>query len=394
MPDTALERPGSCRINLWDPKRITYPEHRFTLIYKLRENHSLSQGTIPSVHHQFKPGIIMKTTHIATIAAMVAFTVCESATASTATFIQRDTRTQGNWIRISSGAKIYGSDGYIMMGDEYMPISELPAYLTTLDMSTFGKYIWRYPGTGNPPCDLQLPFPPYTTRIASGWYYWPGIHTSNAIRVTFSDAQPHLMAIYCQDADSDVRGESIQILDATTEAQLDIQHLPPPFTDGVWLQWRVSGDLIIKVILTDAVNTAHMGFFFDADPGASYWNWLARFPFPEGANRMPTADADNDGLSNGDEFAFALNPASAGSCNPITGAFDSSSRKFSYRRPVGSGLDYVIATSENLVSWNIDAVATASQAIKEVIDGVQTVEVTVSAPAPGAHAQFARVEAR
>jgi hypothetical protein len=261
-------------------------------------------------------------------------------------------------------------------------------------MSTFGKYVWRYPGTDNPTTDLQLPFPPYQSRIASGWYYWPDIHTSNAIRLTFSDSEPHLMAIYCQDADYGGRGESIQILDAATETQLEIQHLTPPFSSGVWLQWRVSGDLIIKVILTDAVNTAHMGFFFDTDPGGPYWSWLARFPFPAGANKMPEADTDCDGRCNRDEFAFAMNPANGSSCNPITSQLDPHTRKFSYHRPADSGFAYVIATSHNLLEWKTDEEATASQTITGVIDGVQTIEVILPAPATGMGAHFARVEAR
>jgi hypothetical protein len=137
-----------------------------------------------------------------------------------------------------------------------------------------------------------------------------------------------------------------------------------------------------------------MGFFFDTDPGESYWNWLARFPFPEGANKMPAADTDNDGLCNWDEFAFALNPVNGASCNPITGRLDPVTRKFSYKRPVDSGFEYIVATCHNLQNWATDQAATASQTVVGVIDGIQTIEVTLSAPALGTSAFFARVEAR
>lgn len=311
---------------------------------------------------------------------------------ATATFERRDTTTQGSWINIPTGAKIYGSDGYLMMGTNYVAISVLPGYVSGISYPGFHPYIWRQPEIAIAPRDLQLPVAPYTARIASGWYFWPDIgDTDNAIVLNVTDNAPHLMTMYLEDADSVVRRQKIEIRDAASNALLSSQDLDTQFDQGVWLQWKFSGNITIKVILTGPNNTAHMGFFFDPVPPVQYANWLTRFTFAAGANTMPGGDPDRDGMSNQNEFAFGLNPTHGSSVEPIIMPLAKITGKFTYARLAASGLTYTVLTSTNLLVW---VPANATQFVTGIADGVETVEVTLTDPPPFGGTLFVRVKAQ
>ncbi|MEI7908398.1 MAG: hypothetical protein WCK77_02050 [Verrucomicrobiota bacterium] len=310
---------------------------------------------------------------------------------ASASFVQKDTTTQGTWINSSTGVKIYGADGYLMMGSNYVPISALPGYVSRLTYPGFLPYVWREPSAAIFPRDLQVPVAPYTSRIASGWYFWPGVTTDNTIVLNLTDSEPHLMAMYLEDADSIVRRESIQILDAASDALLNTQDLTTPFDQGVWLQWKITGNIKIKVILTADTNTAHMGFFFDRVPSAAYVTWLTRFSFAAGANMMPSGDPDGDGMSNQQEFAFGLDPTLGSSVNPITTPLVESTGKFHYTRFATSALSYSVLASTDLLTWTPAAV---TQSVTATLDGVEDVEVTLTAPPPPGGNLFVRVAAQ
>ena len=310
---------------------------------------------------------------------------------ATATFVQRDTTTQGTWIHIPSGEKIYGSDGYLMLGSNYVTLSVLPGYVSSLTYPGFWHYIWREPGEAIVPRDLQIPVAPYTARIASGWYFWPGVTPDNTIFLNLTDNEPHLMAMYFEDADSIVRREKIEIRDSVSDALLNTQNLDTPFDQGVWLQWKITGNVKIKVILTGPDNTAHMGFFFDPVPPVPYANWLTRFSFAAGTNKMPGGDPDRDGMSNQQEFAFGLNPTLGSPVNPITTPLARLTGKFTYTRLAASGLTYTVHTSTDLLTW---PAAAATQFVTGTVDGVETVEVTLTDPPPAGGKLFVRVHAQ
>ena len=315
---------------------------------------------------------------------------------STATFVQRDTTTQGTWIHIPTGTKIYGSEGYLMLGSNYEAISALPGYVSSLTYPGFHPYIWRQPDTAISPRDLQLPVAPYTARIAAGWYFWPDYgDTNNMIVLNLRDNDPHLVAMYFEDADSIVRREKIEIWDAdvVSDDPLDTQNLDTPFDRGVWLQWKITGSIKIKVILTGPDNTAHMGFFFDPVPPVAYTNWLTRFSFAAGANKTPAGDADGDGMSNQQEFAFGLNPTLGSSANPITTLFAGLTGKFTYTRLAASGLTYTVLTSTDLATWNPAAASQVAGAPDG--NGVEAVEVTLTGYSPPVGGKlFVRVQAQ
>jgi autotransporter-associated beta strand protein len=124
-----------------------------------------------------------------------------------------------------------------------------------------------------------------------------------------------------------------------------------------------------------------------------YGTWIAGYPSLSGANALPGADPDGDGMTNQDEFAFGLNPTLGSSVNPITKQLNKTTGQFSYTRLSTSGLAYTVWTSENLVAWTKDTGATQAAGTPDG-NGVQTVVVTLGAAKPLTTAKlFVRVEA-
>ncbi len=103
--------------------------------------------------------------------------------------------------------------------------------------------------------------------------------------------------------------------------------------------------------------------------------WLGVNP---ALNGEPTADPDNDGLVNQQEFAFGLIPISGSSVNPILVQLNKTSGTFTYQRRSGTGLNYTVLKSTTLAagSW---APAGGSESPGGV-DGNGNVSVLVTLP--------------
>ena len=120
-----------------------------------------------------------------------------------------------------------------------------------------------------------------------------------------------------------------------------------------------------------------------SSPVSDFDSWLSTFAsITLPADKLPTADPDGDGMTNQQEYAFGLNPASASSANPIAALLDQTTGKFSYTRratPATTGLIYTVLTSPDLVTWTTDAGAVAPTVVTS--SGVETVSFTLSNPA-------------
>ena len=137
--------------------------------------------------------------------------------------------------------------------------------------------------------------------------------------------------------------------------------------------------------------------------GSDYTTWATAFGLQNpwlginpALNGTPAADPDGDGMNNQQEYAFGLTPTSSSSVNPITVQLDKTTGTFRYTRratPAITGLVYTVKTSQDLVTWTIDAAATSTQSVIGTAGDVQTVAVTITGAPLTAPKLFFRMQA-
>ena len=122
----------------------------------------------------------------------------------------------------------------------------------------------------------------------------------------------------------------------------------------------------------------------------SFTSWIFA-NYPALSDKSPTADPDDDGMTNHEEYAFGSDPSNGAATAPITSQLDMANGTFSYtrRNPALSGLTYTVWTSTDLLTWTPDPVS------EQATSGdVQTVTVTLSADIPlSAPNLFVRISA-
>jgi transcriptional antiterminator Rof (Rho-off) len=211
----------------------------------------------------------------ATDQATSSITGSQSVTVSstTATFLKTDTTTQGNWIGV------YGSQGYNIIGNG----SSYPSY-ATVTPSGQANCTWVASTTDS----RALQDVGGSGRIAACWYSG----TSFTINVDLTDGQAHDVALYALDWDRNGRSEQIQITNASTGAVLDTEKISS-FSGGEYLQWNISGDVVIKLTNLAGVNAVISGLFFD--PTSSPVNPPPPSPTPVAAASFVRSDTTTQG---------------------------------------------------------------------------------------------------
>jgi len=184
-----------------------------------------------------------------TVSATLALVVISTTTAPTptptgnaATFVKLDTTTQGNW------QSAYGVDGYSLANAN----QGLPPYDPSFAVQ--GQQNWTWASNTTDPRALQLPGG--SGALAATWYSPSSF--SFDINITTGT---HQVVLYAVDWDSQGRSETIQVLDATTNAVLNTQTISS-FTNGVYLIWNVTGNVIIKISCNTGPNAVISGAFF------------------------------------------------------------------------------------------------------------------------------------
>jgi hypothetical protein len=178
----------------------------------------------------------------ATITGSVNLTVNPASSVS-AVLLKRDTTTQGNWIGV------YGSQGYNVIGSAV----SYPGYAK---VSVSGQTNYTWAATTTDPRGLENPNG--QGRIAACWYSSTGF----SITMNFTDGQIHNLALYFVDWDNRARKEQIQITSDATGAVLDTETISS-FSGGVYLQWAISGSVVIKVTNLSGPNAVISGVFFN-----------------------------------------------------------------------------------------------------------------------------------
>ena len=129
-----------------------------------------------------------------------------------------------------------------------------------------------------------------------------------------------------------------------------------------------------------------------AAPFLTYDTWRARFmPDVPAGDSAPAADADQDGLSNLQEYAFDLNPLRPSS-SPIL-LTDANGLATTWRRS-SSRKDVAVTPqlASQLGTWEGDPAALAIESVTLMIDGSEQVQARRIGAAPAAGRQFIRLE--
>jgi len=96
-------------------------------------------------------------------------------------------------------------------------------------------------------------------RLAATWY----ATTFFTIDLNFSDGAAHKVALYCLDWDSTSRSQTLDIVDATTDALLDTRSVSS-FNGGKYLVWDIRGHIRINVTKTGGESAVVGGLYFSS----------------------------------------------------------------------------------------------------------------------------------
>ncbi len=175
---------------------------------------------------------------------------------ASATLTKWDTSTEGNW------QGVYGSQGY----DIASGAVKSPSIAT---ITPAGQTTYTWTTTSSDPRALQTPLS--SNRVAAVWYS----SSSFTIDVNLTDGQAHDIALYLLDWDKEGRVEQIQISSTSTGAILDTETVSN-FSNGVYLQWNVTGNVIITITRQAGNNAIVNGVFIDP-PSAPFPQASASF---------------------------------------------------------------------------------------------------------------------
>ena len=237
---------------------------------------------------------------------------------TSATYVKEDTTTEGNWIG-AYGAQGYNDVGYTTRNPSY------PSY-AIVTPSLEATYSWSSSTTDPRALENPASYPdPDTlaTRLADAWY----ATNSDIFTVTvdITDGQTHDVALYFLDWPDAGRAETILLTSGLTGALLDSRSISS-FSDGVYLQWAISGDVNFTITKTAGPNAVLSGIFFDpATSGGAF------VPGSQSADPVvvhSTLQADSGGPA-----AIAGSPEAAGPAAGPVAALDFSARPAS-RAPI------------------------------------------------------------
>jgi predicted outer membrane repeat protein len=205
---------------------------------------------------------------------------------SSATFLKRDTTTEGNWI----GA--YGADGYEVIANA----TKLPSYAT---VTPSGQSVVSW--TANTTDARALQQAGGSGRIAAGWYSSTGF----TVNVNITDGNTHDLELYFLDWDTTARAEKVQITNATSGTILDTETITS-FHSGAYLNWAISGNVVIKITKTGGANAVLSGLFFDGALGTTSAPAFATAPAAAVASANVSIPSALPGTSHASPLTFDL----------------------------------------------------------------------------------------
>ncbi len=164
---------------------------------------------------------------------------------TSATFLETDTATQGNW------RTVYGGDGYQVVGDA----GSAAPYAT---VTPRGNSSWTWSTATSDPRALQKTIG--GGRVAAAWY-----GQTFSLDVTITDGNAHPFSLYLMDWDAAARVQTIQVRDQVTNAVLDTR-TANGFNGGQYWRWSIAGRVTITVTRTAGANAVVSGWFLGGAP--------------------------------------------------------------------------------------------------------------------------------
>ena len=165
-----------------------------------------------------------------------------TAVPASASFVYTDASTEGNWINT------YGTQGYDVLGGA----ASLPSY-ATVNPSGETTYTWA----ANTTDPRALEQAGGASRIAAAWY----ATSSFSIDVNINDGNTHDLELYFLDWNSTARSEQVQISNGSTGLVLDTETVSS-FHNGIYLEWAISGNVLITITKLAGYNAVLSGLFF------------------------------------------------------------------------------------------------------------------------------------
>jgi subtilisin family serine protease len=265
----------------------------------------------------------------------------------TATLLQTDATTQGNW------SLAYGVDGYHIASDATSP----PAYA---QVTTTGANLYTWAATTSDVRALRRATS--SGRVAAAWY-----GSSFEVAIALSGTDTRDIALYMVDWDGTSRSQRIEIFDEVSGMLLGSQTLSG-FHDGQYLVWRVTGSVRIRITKIAGNNAVLSGIFFG----------------PASPNQPPTIALTSPAAN----AAFAAPAAITVSADASDDVAVAQVQFFANSFPIGTD-----TTSPYSVNWTnvpagsytITATATDNQGLSQ---STAPVQITVTGSAGGPTAQF------
>jgi hypothetical protein len=258
-----------------------------------------------------------------------------AAGAASATFLEQDTTTQGNWIGV------YGTDGYdIVANPSTTNPNDLPAGVTVTPAGE-SSYTWTSPNPTGAKQALEVP-PSGTTRIAACWYS----ATSFTVDVNVASGSYNLELYFLDYNGSNERSEQIQFREGSTGAVLSTQTVSS-FSNGAYMDYTISGNVLITITKETGANAVLSGLFFDPAPPAgggpeNNGEFAMGGALPKSGENtsVPAYDALN--LSNPNAARDSSSPAA--SVPQIVKRIDRGSSTGATINPAGARVDLMLGT--------------------------------------------------
>lgn len=158
-------------------------------------------------------------------------------------FVGQDPSTEGTW------QGIYGADGFNVINGEI-------SYPTYAVVTPSGQQPFTWASSTTDTRALLNPGSAKGDRIAACWFN----PTTFTIDVNLTDGVVHKVSLYFLDWDENGRSEKVELLDSSG-AVLDTRAISS-FTSGVYLSWKITGDVKFRITSLVSANAVVSGLFF------------------------------------------------------------------------------------------------------------------------------------